>query len=316
MINVITVHWQTPKWVEVQLSYLERNVAAGFRVFAALNGIDDPALRGRFHYAADLDGTHEEKLNALARIAIEASDPTDVLMFLDGDAFPVQNVDAWIHEALQKYPLAAVRRDENLRDKQPHPCFCVTTAGFWREIDGDWRSGGTWINSEGNEVTDPGGNLLHQLEALDQDWLPIARTNTDNPHPLWFAVYGHFVYHHGAGFRRRISRNDRTVQPHFAERQVGKRTGPTVGRLRLRVRADPARLTHLRPRHLVLIARAVQKTTLKRAGRWWHHRQRSKYYERMEILAEEVYARLQVDPMFYLRFDSDAGDVASDFAAL
>ena len=313
MINVITVHWQTPKWIEVQLSYLERTVEGPFRVFAALNGID-PRLRSRFHFAEDMEGTHEEKLNALARIAIEGSDPTDILMFLDGDAFPVQNVDTWIHAALQEYPLAAVRRDENLGDRQPHPCFCVTTAGFWREIDGDWRRGGTWINSKGDEVTDPGGNLLHQLEELRQDWLPIVRTNTDNPHPLWFAVYGHLVYHHGAGFRRRISRNDRTVQPQFVDAQIGKRRGPTIGRLRLALRAEPARLTRLRPRHLLIITRALQKTTLKRGSRWWYQRQKTKYYERLEVLAEDVFARLQIDPKFYLEFDSDAGDVASDLA--
>jgi hypothetical protein len=314
MINVITVHWQTPKWVEVQLSYLERTVAGPFRVFAALNGIDDPALRSRFHYGVDLEGGHEEKLNALARVAIEDSDPSDILMFLDGDAFPIQKLDTWIQGALREYPLAAVRRDENLGDRQPHPCFCVTTVGFWREIDGDWRQGGTWINSVGNEVTDPGGNLLHQLEALHHDWLPIIRTNTDNPHPLWFAVYGHLVYHHGAGFRRRISRNDRTVQPQFADAHIGKKRGPTMGRLRLALQDEPARLARLRPRHLLVVARAFQKTTLKRVNRWWYRRQKSKYYEGLEVLADEVFARLQVDPKFYLEFDSDAGDVATDLA--
>ena len=35
MINVITVHWQTPKWVEVQLAYLERNLARVSRLCRA-----------------------------------------------------------------------------------------------------------------------------------------------------------------------------------------------------------------------------------------------------------------------------------------
>ena len=48
MINVVTVHWQTPKWVEPQLGYLERNLDEPFRVFAALNGIEDRALWRRF----------------------------------------------------------------------------------------------------------------------------------------------------------------------------------------------------------------------------------------------------------------------------
>ena len=269
-------------------------------------------MRKRFHYGEDLEGTHEEKLNAMAKLAMASSDPTDILLFIDGDAFPVQKLDAWIAKALSSYPLAAVRRDENLGDRQPHPCFAVTTVGFWREIDGDWRRGGTWINSLGKKVTDPGGNLLHQLEERQQDWLPLARTNTDNPHPLWFAVYGHIVYHHGAGFRRRISRNDRTVQPQFADAEVKKIKGPTMRRLRRNFAANPGQLLQLRPRHLMVLTRAMQKTTLKKSQRWWYVRQKSRYYDDLENLAEEVFAQLQVDPEFYRRFDSQAGDSASE----
>jgi hypothetical protein len=311
MINVVTVHWQTPKWIEVQLSYLERNLAGEFRVFAALNGISDLELRDRFHYAVDLEGTHEEKLNALAKVVIEQSDPTDILMFVDGDAFPVQSLDAWMHESLRSYPLAAVRRDENVGDRQPHPCFCVTTVGFWREIDGDWCRGGTWINAVGKEVTDPGGNLLHQLQELDQDWLPLVRTNTNNPHPLWFAIYGHLVYHHGAGFRAMLSRTDFTLQPKFKNAYVSMKKGPTLGGLRLAVQADPSRLAHLRPHHLLVFTRAVQKTILERR-RHWYMRQQSQYVERTEAQAEEIFARLQVDPDFYLQLDGRAAEASSD----
>lgn len=313
MINIVTVHWQTPKWIEVQLSYLERHLDGDFRVFASLNGITDPELRNRFYYSEDLEGSHKEKLNALAAVVIERSDPTDILMFIDGDAFPVRSLDSWMHETLRSYPLAAVRRDENLGDQQPHPCFCVTTVGFWREIDGDWRRGGTWINSVGKEVSDPGGNLLHRLKELNHDWLPLVRTNTNNPHPLWFAVYGHLVYHHGAGFRTMFSRTDRALQPQFGKAYIVKRRGPTVGALRLAVQADPSRLTHLRPRHLVVLARAIQMTILERR-RHWYMRRRSRYIEQTQVEAEEIFARLQVDPDFYLWLDSDAGEAAYDLA--
>ncbi len=311
MINIVTVHWQTPKWIEVQLSYLERHLEGEFRVFASLNGITDLELRDRFYYSDDLEGSHEEKLNALAAVVIERSDPTDILMFIDGDAFPVRSLDAWMHDTLRTYPLAAVRRDENLGDRQPHPCFCVTTVDFWRRIDGDWRRGGTWINSVGREVTDPGGNLLHRLEELNQDWLPLVRTNTNNPHPLWFAVYGHLVYHHGAGFRTMFSRTDRALQPQFGKAYIVRRRGPTVGALRLAVQADPSRLAHLRPRHLIVFARACQMTVLERR-RHRYLRRRSRYIEQTEVEAEEIFARLQVDPDFYLWLDSDAGEAAYD----
>ncbi len=311
MINVVTVHWQTPKWIDVQLSYLERNVTGDFRVFASLNGIDDPEVRDRFYYSEDLEGSHEEKLNALAQVVMEQSDPADILMFIDGDAFPVRSLDAWMDETLRTYPLAAVRRDENFGDRQPHPCFCVTTVGFWREIDGDWRRGGTWTNSVGKEVTDPGGNLLHQLQERHQEWLPLVRTNTSNPHPLWFAVYGHLVYHHGAGFRKMFSRTDNLLNPQFGKAFGGRKRGPTIGDLRVAVRSDTSRLVHLRPRHVLLLARALQ-ATIRGRRRHWYRRQRIRYIERTRDEAEEMFALLQVDPDFYRRLDSDAGEAAHD----
>jgi hypothetical protein len=307
MINVVTVHWQTPKWIDVQLRYLERNVAGDLRVFAALNGIEDPELRDRFFYATDLEGTHEEKLNALADVVVEQSDPADIVMFLDGDAFPIRPLDSWMHETLRSYPLAAVRRDENVGDRQPHPSFCVTTAGFWQEIDGDWRRGGTWINAVGREVTDPGGNLLHQLQERHQDWLPLVRTNTSNPHPLWFAVYGHLVYHHGAGFRKMFSRSDRALETKLDKVNLAlQNEGPTVGSLRLAVREDPSRLARLRPRHLVALTRAANQTILGRR-RSRYLKRRSRHIDRTEALAEEIFARLQVDPEFYRGLDNAAG---------
>ena len=65
MINIATVHWRSPKWIGVQLDYLERSIDAPFRVFGALNGIEDGALWDRFDFAEDMEGGHPEKLNAL-----------------------------------------------------------------------------------------------------------------------------------------------------------------------------------------------------------------------------------------------------------
>jgi hypothetical protein len=206
VLNVVTVHWQSPQWVDIQLRYLERSVDGPYRVFASLNGIERD-LWDQFHFAADLDGTHPEKLNELANVVAKQSAPDDLLVFLDGDAFPFRPVNSWFEGLLSSHPLAALRRDENLGDPQPHPAFCVTTVGFWREIEGDWRAGYTWENAFGT-TTDVGGNLLQTLRERNISWRPILRTNTRNIHPIWFGVYEHRVYHHGAGFRPRVSRVD------------------------------------------------------------------------------------------------------------
>lgn len=203
MFHIVTVHWRSADWIEPQLRYIRRNFPHDTRVYASLNGIDDEH-HALFAYAADLPGTHPEKLNALAEVVSEQARPDDFLVFLDGDAFPIAPITPAI---LQGRPLAAVRRDENLGDPQPHPCFAVTTVAFWNSIGGDWRPGYSWTNDLGYKTTDVGANLLGILRSRNAEWRPLLRNNRVDLHPLWFAIYGDVVYHHGAGFRGRVARS-------------------------------------------------------------------------------------------------------------
>jgi hypothetical protein len=298
MIHVVTVHWQSAKWIDPQLRYLERNIDRPYRVYAALEGID-PAEWERFHFAADLQGTHPQKLNALAAIVTERAAPDDILVFIDGDALPVQPIGPWMEHLLGSYPLVAVRRDENLGDRQPHPCFSFTTCAFWKEIRGDWGKGGTWTNSLGDTVTDVGGNLLHKLDDRGVDWLPLLRTNTVDVHPLWFAVYGHRVYHHGAGFRSRQSRVDLHLRE---QRQAPKPTSPSLEGLVAKVIRQPSLVTTLRPRHVAEVPTAARMSVVKRRRK--HSEKRlSRQFEGEDPLERDVFRRLTTDPDFYREFD-------------
>ena len=157
----------------------------------------------KFFYSTDVPiKQHELKLTLLGDIVAQAAEPEEMIMFIDGDAFPVAPIVPFLREKLERYPIVAVRRDENNGDPQPHPSFCVMRAGLWRELPGDWRRGATWVNPQGKEVTDVGGNLHRLLEDRGIDWYPMLRTNKVNPHPLQFGVYEDLVYHHGGGFRR------------------------------------------------------------------------------------------------------------------
>ena len=302
MLNIVTVHWQSPRWIDPQLAYLARHVDVPYRVFASLNGIGDRSLRDRFHYAADLEGTHAEKLNALASTVIGQSDPDDVLVFLDGDAFPVRPVGRWMDEVLRDYPLAAVRRDENLGDLQPHPCFTFTTCRFWAALDGDWREGGTWTSATGAATTDVGGNLLHQLEAGGHDWLPILRTNVHNPEPLCFGVYGHRIYHHGAGFRPPVTRVGAHGGPAPAAADAW---GTSLEGLARRAVHQPSLVASLRPADLPRIGRAAQ-VSLGKQTRRRHERRRLRRLAATERRQEDVFDRLTRDPQFFLAFDDTA----------
>jgi hypothetical protein len=146
-------------------------------------------------------------------IAQEASDD-DLLMFLDGDAFPIADPMPLVDDALSRAGLIAVRRAENVDEPQPHPCFCVTSMRTWRTLPGDWTAGPTWPGARGKPTTDVGANLLRRLELTGTPWVEVLRSNRRNLDPLYFAVYGDIVYHHGAGFRTgELSPVDRAEAP-------------------------------------------------------------------------------------------------------
>ena len=148
MLHIVTVHWHDDRWIDPQLQYIDRFVTEDCRVYACLNGISQ-SYNDRFHYVCDLDGSHHEKLNALAEYVCSVAQPEDQLLFLDSDAFPIAPLG---RSLLDGQKLVAVRRDENMGEQQPHPCFCLTTVGFWCEIDGDWRRGHHRFQPPGRKV--------------------------------------------------------------------------------------------------------------------------------------------------------------------
>jgi hypothetical protein len=209
MLHVATVHWQTEDWIDIQLARLKRHIPGPFRVYAFLNGVPEANTAKFFHASTVPVREHAAKLNILADVIRGKAADDDLIMFLDGDAFPIADLGQILEARLASHPLVAVQRLENNGDRQPHPCFCVTTVGFWGSIGGDWSPGYTWADRSGTPVTDVGGNLLGILEKGNIGWCPLLRSNRTNLHPLWFGVYGGAVYHHGAGFRSdKLSRAD------------------------------------------------------------------------------------------------------------
>ncbi|MDJ0878423.1 MAG: hypothetical protein QNI86_07405 [Halieaceae bacterium] len=267
-----TVHWRSEDWIDLQLDAIRRHCRHPFRLHAFLNHVAE-RFHARFDQVHTEEGMpHPDKLNLLAAEICEQAADSDILVFIDGDAFPVADL-AESFAALERYPLVAARRYENNGDLQPHPCFCVTTVGFWKQIEGDWRGGGYWKNLQGQPVTDVGGRLLNALEERDIDWLPLDRSNARDLHPLWFGVYGGLVYHHGAGFRDKLCRLD-------ALNGVDRLSSTLIG-LQRRLR--------------------LQRRLPRFNG--WLTRQLHNYMRRKNSrLAEQVYASIIADPDFCRRW--------------
>ena len=277
MIHVVTVHFMDDRWIGPQLRFLKRNLAEDHRVYACLNGID-PAWRDVFHQAHDLQGSHADKLNELARIVTSSGAAADdLLLFIDGDAFPISPVN---RDLLHGMPLAAARRDENLHDRQPHPCFCVTTVGFWNEIGGDWGKGHTWTIEGGHHVTDVGGNLLGILESKDIAWHALLRSNRVDLDPLLFGIYADVAYHHGAGFRVPKSR-----QMMMTSRQE------------VLWAASAARV----PSWVPGLGR-LERSARFRFADFRHRRQVTELASKARNIAEDIYREIETDDEFFRRF--------------
>lgn len=196
MLYVATVHFRDPRWIEIQTDHLRRHVTVPYEVWTSLEGIE--ASHGeRFDRVLDSWGTHAAKLNHLALEICHVAEPDDVLVFLDGDAFPIADPLPLIESALAESELVAVRRAENLDEPQPHPCFCASTVGAWKGLAADWTAGYSWRPG----ISDVGGNLLRRLELSGAAWTEVLRSNGDRLDPLNFGIYGGVIYHHGEGFR-------------------------------------------------------------------------------------------------------------------
>ncbi len=200
MLYVATVHYASPRWIEIQARHLKQHLPVPYQVWTSLEQIE-LSYGDRFDRVLEQRGRHSDKLNHMAlEITHEGADD-DLLMFLDGDAFPIADPMGMIEAGLSRAPLVAVRRAENLDEPQPHPCFCVTTLKTWRELPGDWSGGYTFAGPNGKIVTDVGANLLRALELTGTPWVQVLRSNGTQLNPLFFAIYGETIYHHGAGFR-------------------------------------------------------------------------------------------------------------------
>ena len=222
MIHVLTIHWQSSDWIDIQLKYLKLYINEPFKVYAFLNGVTKVnEHKKKFFYSSTEDiKSHPSKLNLLADIACFSADSeNDYLLFLDGDAFPINSLDTFKEKVFPKHNIAAIQRLENNGDVQPHPCFCMTTVKYWKKIKGDWKAGNVlWKNKFGEDTWDVGGKMLKIMNDTNEDWYKLNRSNKHDLHPLLFGIYEDLIYHHGAAFRNPGTRVDRNKVVDFEER--------------------------------------------------------------------------------------------------
>lgn len=229
MIHVITVHHKSDKFIDLQLENLART-GDQYNIWYVLDEVDWPALPlpERIHQVNKINPPHRPENMTDARdhaqrldyafniLALKQVDDRswppieddDLVMFLDGDAWPVKrNIEQWARNLLDDYVFVAVRRTE-FGHVQPHPSFLITTVQRWRN-----HSNFTWKVTrridKPNKV-DIGMALYNEAVERRLPWLALDYINAWEPYTNLASLYGidrggfgpiPVVYHHGRGFR-------------------------------------------------------------------------------------------------------------------
>lgn len=151
---------------------------------------------------------HAIKLNVLSEIICRKAKADDIIMLLDGDAFPCDYIDYDFLKIVDSYTFGAIKQVECFEEPIPHPSFFIARVDSYLKHKFDWAPGPRWETPRG-EFTDVGARIWEYALKNKLNWYPFNRTNRHNVHPLWFGVYDYRIYHHGAGFRKPISKIDR-----------------------------------------------------------------------------------------------------------
>jgi hypothetical protein len=209
VIHVATVHHRDPRFIDLQLAALTRWMGEPFETWAVTDGVPGD----RFDHVVTATSTkHGPRLDAITAAITQTADPSDVILFLDGDAWPVADPTPTIREVTDRGEILAVRRDESPAGPWPHPLFCAVTVTTWAALDASWAPE-TWHDPAVALRYDVGAGVGRRLIETHRVFTPLLRMNAHNPHPLFFGVYGRhgqaLVYHHGAGFRPKFSHASR-----------------------------------------------------------------------------------------------------------
>lgn len=203
MINIITLHHTSSKFIDIQNTHIDKYTPEEYRVFAGIYQCQNN-YKTKFYYEDNLINVsrdHHVRMNYMANHVLKGAKDDELLIFMDGDAFPIKKWVPYVYKLLETNKIVAVQRNE-IGDTFPHPIFLCTTVGFWRNNKLSWD-----FSYKGKRFVTSGPALEMFLNENNIAWKPINKTNNINIHPIFFAVYD-FIYHHGASFREPITTLD------------------------------------------------------------------------------------------------------------
>ena len=187
MVHVVTVHL-SDNWIGLQNKYIRQNIPdvkiygvlvrmgdSGGESFDVVIRSDDEPIKKEEH-------DHVKNANlGLFLVQDEAADD-DIIILMDGDAFPIGDIEPLLLKLDQGHDMVAIVRPEN-GENHPHPAFVAAYAKKWKSK----------LTLEGH---------MPEIKGSDKSWFSLKKTyNKYSFHGVFFSIYGGVIYHHGAGFR-------------------------------------------------------------------------------------------------------------------
>ena len=239
MLHILTLHLGD-KWIDIQKRELARFISEPYKVYARLGDGVYPKENWKYKYNNQKakvenskynDGTisydkHKHKFDGaisgaqhwtysmgkLLDYVLENHEvkPTDKIMLIDSDAFPIAPISDFLDEKLKEYPFVSAQEPMHEWDRNPlylipHPMFMLFEAkhiiednltDYLRDVVKD-KNNNWW------------GGTTDWLTERGYDYYPLTRSNKIDLHPLYYAIYDEVIYHHWAGSRNMITRPDR-----------------------------------------------------------------------------------------------------------
>jgi len=239
VLHILTLHLGD-KWIDIQKRELARFISEPYKVYARLGDGVYPKENWKYKYNNQKakvenskynDGTisydkHKHKFDGaisgaqhwtysmgkLLDYVLENHEvkPTDKIMLIDSDAFPIAPISDFLAEKLKEYPFVSAQEPMHEWDRNPlyliqHPMFMLFEAkhiiednltDYLRDVVKD-KNNNWW------------GGTTDWLTERGYDYYPLTRSNKIDLHPLYYAIYDEVIYHHWAGSRNMITRPDR-----------------------------------------------------------------------------------------------------------
>ena len=142
MIHIITAHFGTNKWVDLQLTQIKHH-AVNYKIWTCYENCNFSLHHNKFHFCKEFKSkskfgsrNHSQKLNYLTDVVLsdQSTKNEDILVWMDSDAFPINNLNSFIINKLNHYDFLAINRKENLGEVIPHPSFSCCTIGFFSKV--------------------------------------------------------------------------------------------------------------------------------------------------------------------------------------